>query len=307
MDEQLVGAGLPATLGWLIAGKPAPTGVRLMLGLCLLLGVGVAWAAPPALISTAELAAGLDKTRLIDAENAENYARAHLPGAANLHYLDLEDAEENAKSGQPIFPRLAASKLEALGLTRDTPVVVYDSGNGRAASGVWYILRFIGHEDVRVLDGGFRKWLKEGRPVTQERPAPAKAVYHVKPRADWALPTSALKAGAPLLLDARSIAEYVGKEDGGAKQAGHIPGAKSLPWNLLAGQVETFKPQEEMRKVLLEAGITPDKKIVTYCNPGIGRSTFLLMALEQLGFEKVTVYPGSWIEWASDPARPIER
>lgn len=282
-------------------------GRLIRLFLFLLLPGSVAWAAPAVLISTAELAEIGARVRLIDAENAENHARAHLPGAVNLYYLDLEDAEENAKSGLPITPRLAASKLEALGIARDTPVVVYDSGNGRAASGVWYILRFIGHQDARVLDGGFRKWLKEGRPVTQEAIVPKKAVYHVQPRQEWALKTEALTAGKPLLLDARSIAEYAGKEDGGAKQAGHIPGARSLPWDLRAGPVETFKPAEEMRRVLAQAGVTPDKEIVAYCNPGIGRSTFLLMALEQLGFEKVKVYPGSWIEWASDPARPIER
>jgi thiosulfate/3-mercaptopyruvate sulfurtransferase len=281
--------------------------MRLLLALWLLLPWPSAWGAPTALISTDTLATGLDKVRLIDAENPENYTRAHLPGAVNLHYLDLEDAEENAKSGQPIFPRLAASKLEALGITRDTTVVVYDSGNGRAASGVWYILRFLGHEDVRVLDGGFRKWLREGRLVTQAVPKVTKAVYEAKPRAGWALKTEALAAKKVLLLDARSIAEYAGKEDGGAKQAGHIPGAKSLPWTLLAGEVETFKSAEAMRKLLLDAGVTPDREIVTYCNPGIGRSTFLLMALEELGYDKVKVYPGSWIEWAADPARPIER
>lgn len=288
---------------------PACAGVTNLLAGVLALGLwtALAQAAPSALITTAELAEVGTQARLIDAENADNYARAHLPGAVNLHYLDLEDAEENAKSGLPITPRLAASKLEALGIARDTPVVVYDSGNGRAASGVWYILRFIGHQDVRVLDGGFRKWLKEGRPVTQETPVPKKAVYHVQPRVEWALKTEALNAGKPLLLDARSIAEYAGKEDGGAKQAGHIPGAKNMPWDRLAGQVETFKPREEMRRVLAQAGVTPEREIVTYCNPGIGRSTFLLMALEQLGFEKVKVYPGSWIEWASNPARPIER
>lgn len=281
--------------------------MRLLLALWLLLPWPLAWAAPTALISTDALAAGLDKARLIDAENAENYARAHLPGAVNLYYLELEDAEENAKSGQPIFPRLAASKLEALGIARDTPVVVYDSGNGRAASGVWYILRFLGHADVRVLDGGFRKWLKEGRAVTQAVPQVTKAVYQVKPRADWVLKTADLAAKQALLLDARSIAEYAGKEDGGARQAGHIPGAKSLPWTLLGGELATFKEPDAMRRVLLDAGVTPDREIVTYCNPGIGRSTFLFMALEQLGYDKVKVYPGSWIEWASDPARPIER
>ncbi len=261
------------------------------------------------LVSTDELAAELaqEQVRLVDAEGAENYARAHLPGAVNLPYLDLEDAEENAKTGLPIFPRLAASKFEALGLARDTPVVVYDSGNGRAASAVRYILRFLGHKDARVLDGGFRKWLKEGRPVTQEAPQPVKATYLAQPNLDWALKTDTLMDRNALILDARSIAEYAGKDAGGARQAGHIPGAKSLPWTLLAGEINTFKAPEEMLRVLLDAGVTPDREIVTYCNPGIGRSTFLSMALESLGYDKVKVYPGSWIEWAADPIRPIER
>lgn len=266
-------------------------------------------AGAPWLVATEDLAGELaqGRVRLIDAENADLYQRAHLPGAANLYYLDLEDAEENAKTGLPIAPRLAASKLEALGIARETPVVVYDEGNGRAASGVWYILRFLGHADVRVLDGGFRKWLREGRPVTQDKPAPAKAVYLAQPRADWALKTADLMARGALILDARSIAEYAGKENGGARQAGHIPGARSLPWSALAGERETFKAPEEMQRLLLEAGIAPQTEIVVYCNPGLGRSTFLLMALESLGYDKAKVYSGSWIEWAADPSRPIER
>ncbi|MCU0835816.1 MAG: sulfurtransferase [Gammaproteobacteria bacterium] len=283
--------------------------MRRLIGLFLASCALAATASGPILISTGELDVRLQQggLALIDAESPELYQRAHLPGALNLHYLDLEDAEENAASGLPITPRLAASKLEALGVTRETPVVVYDAGNGRAASGVWYILGFLGHGEVRVLDGGFRKWLKEGRAVTQETPEPAKAVYTVQPREDWAVKTGALLDGDALLLDARSIAEYSGKEDGGARQAGHIPGAKSLPWSLLAGELDTFKPPEEMQRILSQAGITPDREILTYCNPGLGRSTFLLMALESLGYDRVRVYPGSWIEWASDPSRPIAR
>jgi len=244
---------------------------------------------------------------LIDAENAESYQRAHIPGALNLYYMDLEDAEENAKTGLPIHPGLGALKFGTLGIRHDTEVVVYDSGNGRAASAVRYILDFLGHERVSVLDGGFRKWLKEGRPVTQETPQPAKVTYLPQPRNEWALMTEALAGRSALLLDARSIGEYAGKDAGGARQAGHIPGAKSLAWSLLAGDLATFKDAETMRRILREAGITPDREIVTYCNPGLGRSTFLSMALESLGYDKVRVYPGSWIEWASDPARPIER
>ncbi len=269
-----------------------------------------ALAAEPAfLVSSEQLATEMKagKIRVLDAENGENFNRAHLPGALNLYFMDLEDAEENAKTGQPIFPQLAASKFGALGLTRDADVVVYDSGDGRAASAVWYILRYLGHDRVRILDGGFRKWLKEGRAVTQETVKSAKATYVPKPRSDWAVRTDSLAKPGALLLDARGLAEFSGKDNGGARQGGHIPNARSFPWSQLSGESATFKPAEAMKKSLLDAGITPDKEIVTYCNGGLGRSTFLFAALQLLGYDKVRVYPGSWVEWASDPARPIER
>lgn len=264
---------------------------------------------PSFLVSTEQLAAELKsgKLRLLDAESGENFSRAHLPGALNLYFMDLEDAEENAKTGQPIFPQLAASKFGALGLTREADLVVYDSGDGRGASAVWYILRYLGHDRVRILDGGFRKWLKEGRAVTQEAAKPVKATYVPKPRSDWAVRTDTLAKSGALLLDARGLAEFSGKDNGGARQGGHIPNARSFPWSQLSGEVATFRQAEAMKKALLEAGITPDREIITYCNGGLGRSTFLFAALTQLGYDRVRVYPGSWIEWASDPSRPIER
>lgn len=261
------------------------------------------------LVGAETLAAEMKRgvVRLIDAESAADYARAHLPGAVNLPYLELEDAEENAKTGLPIFPQLGASKFAALGLTRETDVVVYDGGDGRAASAVWYILRFLGHEKVRILDGGFRTWIKEGRPVTQETPKPAKATYVPKPRTDWALKTADLDPKRQLVLDARGLGEFTGKDTGGARQGGHIPGAKAFPWTKLTDATASFKSPAEIKKILAAAGIGSEREIVTYCNPGIGRSTYLLAALTLAGFDKVKVYPGSWIEWASDPARPIEK
>lgn len=260
-------------------------------------------------VDTEALAAELKqgRVRLIDAESAADYARAHLPGAANLPYLELEDAEENAKTGLPIFPQLGASKFAALGLTREADVVVYDGGDGRAASAVWYVLRFLGHGKVRILDGGFRKWLGEGRPLTQEAPKIAKATYVPQPRTDWALKTAELDPKRQLVLDARALSEFTGKEDGGARQGGHIPGAKAFPWTRLAGDFASFRPPAEMRKILAAAGVNPEQEIVAYCNGGLGRSTWLLAALTLAGYERVKVYPGSWIEWAADPARPIEK
>lgn len=271
-------------------------------------------ALPPAaagadlLIGTGQLAAALaaGQVRLIDAENAENYRRAHIPGAVNLYFMELEDSEENLKTGRPVFPQMAASRFGALGIARDSDVVVYDSGDGRGASAVWYILRFLGHERVRILDGGFRKWLQEQRPVGQDAPRPVKTTYLPQPGDSWAVKPDML-AQADVLVDARSIAEFSGKENGGARSGGHVPGARSFPWDRLSGDVATFKGAEPMQRALRLAGITPEKEIVVYCNGGLGRSTHLLAALTLLGYNKVKVYPGSWIEWASDPARPVAR
>jgi thiosulfate/3-mercaptopyruvate sulfurtransferase len=274
-----------------------------LLGTCLLGAPALA----AELIDSDTLAARLGEVVVIDAESPQDYARAHLPGAVNLHYLELEDEEENAKTGLPIFPQLAASKIGALGVANDSEVVVYDSGNGRAASALWYILRFVGHERVTILDGGFRKWLAEGRPLTQQAPVPEKAVYKPQPNQAWALPTAELHSGDSLVVDARSIAEYSGKEDGGARRAGHIPGAVSFNWDRLSGDLKTFADESAMRAALEQAGITPEREVITYCNGGIGRSTFLYAALTRLGYDRVRVYPGSWNEWAADPARPIER
>lgn len=284
--------------------------MRRTIGLLLMILPILAWAAGNEfLVSTEQLTAEFKqgKIRLLDAENTDQFARAHIAGAANLYFMDLEDFEENVKNGQPIFAQMAASKFGALGIARDSDVVVYDGGDGRGASAVWYILRYLGHGKVRILDGGFRKWVKEGRAITQEIPRPAKVTYVPKARGDWAVKTKDVDPARTLLLDARSLAEFTGKDLGGARQGGHIPGAKAFPWSRFSGDLATFKSPEQMKKALQQAGITPDREIVTYCNGGLGRSTFLLAALTLAGYDKVKVYPGSWIEWASDPSRPIER
>ncbi|MEO5343013.1 MAG: sulfurtransferase [Gammaproteobacteria bacterium SHHR-1] len=266
-------------------------------------------AAAVELIDSATLAQrlGQQSLLLIDAESPQDYRRAHIPGALNLHYQTLEDEDENSKTGLPIFPQLAASKLGALGISNDSRLVIYDQGNGRAASALWYILRFLGHERLAILDGGFRAWVAEQRPVTQQQPSPASANYVPRPDVGFALTSAELQQPQRLILDARSIAEYSGKEDGGARRAGHIPGALSFPWDRLGGDLRTFADEATQRARLKQAGIDPQQEIVTYCNGGLGRSTFLLLALERLGYTRVRVYPGSWSEWAADPARPIER
>lgn len=280
----------------------------------LLVAAGPVTADP--LTSTDELAKELNNETgivLLDAEDVDLFERAHIPGAVNLHYLDFEDAEENEESGRPIFPQLAANLLGEAGVEADSEVVIYDRGDGRAASALWYILEYLGHEKVRVLDGGFARWIAEGRQVTQDTPAPDETDYELsgEEKTAWHLKTEELQGlvdeSEVTVVDARSVLEYTGQERGGAPRAGHIPGAVHLPWDRLAGKNTVFRPEEELREILDEIGLEPDDRIVTYCNPGLGRSTYLLLALHRLGYESVQVYPGSWHEWGGNPNLPIER
>jgi thiosulfate/3-mercaptopyruvate sulfurtransferase len=110
------------------------------------------------------------------------------------------------------------------------------------------------------------------------------------------------------ILDARSLNEYIGETvSEGSSRGGHIPGARNLEWAKLSGDLETFKPADEMKKILGEHGITADTQAVTYCNSGVGRSSFLALAMELAGYDKVKEYTGSWEEWSADPRLPIQK
>ncbi len=250
--------------------------------------------------------------RVIDAADEAAYARAHIPGAVNVFYTNLAKLDERRKSGSPLPAADAEKTFGAAGIDAKTRVVVYDAGDGPAASGVWFVLQHMGHDNVRVLNGGFRKWMKEGRPVTQDVPKVPKKKFAAKPRLDQVVTTEWVKKNRErkdvVILDARSFKEFIGEEvKGGASRGGHVPGAVHYEWARMSGSLETLKPLDEIRKDLESRGITRDKEIVTYCNTGIGRSTDVAMVLKMLGYEKVREYTGSWEDWSSDPRLPIAK
>lgn len=279
---------------------------------------GSAWGAegyarPGLLVETAELAKVLNdpNVRLIDAVDPTLYGRAHIPGAVNLFYQELNKLEEKKKSGLPLSPEEAEKVFGEAGIDEKTPVIVYDGGEGPFASGVWHVLTAFGHPNVRVLNGGFRKWLKEGRPITQEVPKVEKRRFVARPqsdlmvKADWMVKNLGNKD--LIVLDARSFKEYIGEDLRGVARGGHIPGAVHLEWVKVADKLETFKAADKLRQVFEERGITRDKELVTYCQNGVGRATDLLLALRLIGYDKVRLYTGSWQEWANDPSLPIEK
>lgn len=278
---------------------------------------------PDFLIESEELAGLLDQGRtstelstslvIIDARPAEEYQSGHLPGAINLRWTDVRDYDAIVKSGLHVTPEQAAAILGKAGIDAQTRVVVYDDGAGRDANGIVFVLSLFGHDQAQMLNGGFGKWVAEDRAVTTEIPKIETKTFVARPRADLTVTLQWLvknKGRADVLIvDPRDFGEYVGMDTLAAwpanARAGHIPGAISFPWTDLRGTHETFTSPAVMQYLLLEAGITRDKEIITYCNPGIGRSTFLWMALKMLGYEKVRVFAGSFEEWSKHPELPV--
>lgn len=269
---------------------------------------------PELLVATEALAKLLKEpnVRIIDAVDPASYRRAHIPGAVNIFYLGLADIKARKKNGHPLSDKDAERIFGAAGIDKDTRVIVYDGGEGPFASGVWFVLDFFGHKKVQVLNGGFRKWVKEGRPVTQQVPKPAKKAFVAKPRPEKVVTLKWLKKNLRkknvVIVDTRSFKEFIGADvRPGAARGGHIPGAMHLEWKKFTGKMNTFKPAERIKRVLARRGITKDTKIVTYCQTGIGRSTDLALALKLIGYDNVLEYTGSWQEWSADPRLPIEK
>lgn len=271
---------------------------------------------PGFIIETEELAAILGQSDLviIDGRLPEEYQAAHLPGAINLRWTDVRDYEAIVKTGLHLTPERAEEVFGRAGIGAGTRVIVYDDGAGRNANGIAFVLYLFGHENAQMLNGGFRKWVAEGRAVTSEIPEIQARNFVARPRTDLTVTLDWLVENKDredvLVVDPRDFGEYVGIDTIAAwpdnARAGHIPGALSFPWTDLGGELETLASPEVMQYLLEEAGITRDKEIITYCNPGIGRSTFLWMALKMLGYEKVRVFSGSFEEWSRTAELPVK-
>jgi thiosulfate/3-mercaptopyruvate sulfurtransferase len=272
------------------------------------------YARPEMLISTDELARrlGTPGLRIVDATDPAAYARAHLPGAVNLHYLALSRIDERRASGQPTSSFEAERLFGGAGIGADTEVVVYDGGEGAPASGVWFALRFFGHDRVRVLDGGFARWLREGRPVTQALPAIERVKFSPEPRRELIVDRRWLQQHlgdeGVVVADTRSRDEYLGRElPPGASRGGRIPGAIHLEWTNFAADGASFATAAQIESALARRGIGRDTRVVAYCQSGLGRSTHVAFAMRLIGWDQVVGYPGSWEEWSADPRLPLQR
>ncbi|MGM1075516.1 sulfurtransferase [Streptomyces sp. H28] len=274
-----------------------------------------------AIISASELASALDGGRppvLLDVrwqlstaaaageppfDGRAAYADGHLPGAVFVD-LDRELAAAPGRRGRHPLPDLAefGAAMRRAGVSGDRPVVVYDGGLGWGAARAWWLLRWTGHPDVRVLDGGLPSW--DG-PLETSVPRPAPGDFEPVPAAAGLLDAdgAAELARAGVLLDARAGERYRGEVEPVDPVAGHIPGAVSAPTTRNVGPDGRFLPAEELGARFEELGVTQEVPVGVYCGSGVSGAHEVL-ALAVAGIP-AALYVGSWSEWSSDPRRPV--
>lgn len=274
------------------------------------------------LVSTDVLASHLDGDWVVvdcrfDLQNdqwgREQYLAAHIRGAV---YASLNRDMAGPKTGSngrhplPSIDAFAATSGQ-LGISSGTQVVAYDQDSGMYASRLWWMLKYLGHDAAAVLDGGWAKWLREGRPTRtgEEHRSPGTFVPAPRPRmrvgVDEVVPH--LSDSDTLLVDARAPERYEGRTEPIDRVPGHIPGAVNHHYKSNAADDSTFLPPQVLRDnfTRLLAGRDPSQAVM-YCGSGV-TACHNLLAMAHAGLPGARLYPGSWSEWSADPARPVEK
>ena len=257
------------------------------------------------------------EVRLIEVDvDTSAYEQGHIPGAVGFNWKnELQDQVIRA----PVDQAQLEDLLSRAGVSNDTTIVLYGDNNNWFAAWALWILKYYGHQDVRLLDGGRVKWLADKRKLTTEVPSYPRTNYHaqapeknIRALRDQILAQLGQQGFA--LVDVRSPAEYSGEllapanlPQEGAQRGGHIPGAANIPWSQAVREDGTFKPADELRALYASRGITPDKDVVAYCRIGERSSHTWYVLNYLLGYPHVRNYDGSWTEWGSLIGAPIEK
>jgi len=243
-----------------------------------------------------------------------DYAAAHIPGAV---FLDLNDdlaSKPKERTGRHPLPDVARIEetIGRLGIGNTTPVVVYDNGNGAVAARAWWTFHWLGHTNVRLLDGGMPAWNAAKHPLNGAvvTPAPAEFVAHV--RNELVITTAEIFTNMDdveslNLLDARDASRFAGEQEPIDKVAGHVPGARNLPFPVSLNADGRWKGREELGELWSRyLGHSRQTEWVAMCGSGVTACHLALSAVEA-GYREPRLYVGSWSEWITDPRRPIGR
>jgi thiosulfate/3-mercaptopyruvate sulfurtransferase len=281
---------------------------------------------PEVLVSTDWVAQHLNdpNVRLVEVnEDVLLYDTGHIPNAVKIDWqAQLNDPVRREFVGPQQFGRL----MDAIGITNATTVVFYGDRNNWWAAYAYWIFKLNGHTNVKIMDGGRKKWVDEGRELTKEVPHFSSSGYQVQPGAkdirafrDDVLAHIGGREPHPSpakpLVDVRSPAEYSGElmhmadyPQEGTLRGGHIPSAQSIPWaQAVDPDTATFKPADQLEQIYGGKGVTPEKDVIVYCRIGERSSHTWFVLHELLGYPQVRNYDGSWTEWGNGVGLPIEK
>ena len=277
------------------------------------------YAHPDSLVSTEWVASqGSDaNVRLVEVDvDTTVYEQGHIAGAVGWNW--------QSQLQQPVQRDLASkSEIEQLmggsGIGNGTTVILYGDNNNWFAAWAFWQLKYYGHQDVRIMNGGRAKWEAEGRPMTTDAPSHASAAYtasegdqSIRAYRDQVL--TRVNAGSVSLVDVRSPAEFSGEllapanlPQEGSQRGGHIPGAANIPWGQAVAEDGTFKSADDLRQLYGGQGIDGSRETIAYCRIGERSSHTWFVLTQLLGMENVRNYDGSWTEWGSIVGAPIEK
>jgi thiosulfate/3-mercaptopyruvate sulfurtransferase len=277
------------------------------------------YAHPEALVDADWVQAHLNdpKVRIIEVDvDTKAYDQGHIPGAVAFNWQkELQDQIVRA----PVSKERLEELLSSVGVDNDTTIVLYGDNNNWFAAWALWILKYYGHKDVRLLNGGRVKWLADKHEITSEVPSYPQSTYKAEePKAELRAfrdqVFASLGKSGITLVDVRSPGEYSGEllapanlPQEGAQRGGHIPGAANIPWAQAVREDGTFKSAEELGTLYQGKGITPDKEVITYCRIGERSSHTWFVLNYLLGYDHVRNYDGSWTEWGSLIGAPIEK
>lgn len=271
------------------------------------------YANPEVLVDTAWVADHLadPNVRLLDvSDKREAFDAGHLPGAQYVDWqADLTNPADPVK-GQILTGEALSELLSRLGVEKDDTIVVYDNTNNLFATRAYWALKYYQHLDVRVYNGGSKKWTADGRELVTEI-APVTASQYTAGEADpairttWEYVVEHIDDPATLFCDTRGPKEFTGTDVRSA-QGGHIPGAINVEWNAAVNPDGTFREAQALRTLYQKAGFAPDKEIITYCQTGVRGAHTWFVLKELLGYPSVRNYDGSWEEYGNKTESPIE-